>query len=799
MSLTYVCSILNPIKTVTFESFKIQPCESVVLVLMATTEEIPRYVFRAGPLANGEFIYEDSSNFQLEDDIINLFLVRPLFAFRCICDNKNIRVLRIFAFDSAFPSHLNPTVNRINEKTQLTQTLFDNEQYLFNLFAKSIVVCEPLQNFDRNEHGIVQSPNPRKTNSASVSFRRSLSNEQNLSAQHLLEILNAKKNISYNVNLTSNLCKNLCVDFQNALFSTSPVKKLTWEPTGSLLTFTRGCGRRRILSTVAHQITESKESHQDICLDKFYAPLCFVIICKEYDFIKWQKEFKFTNTRVCEIREADDFEQLTFQDVTQGVVLLVSPNSLHSTNSKSIQNFVNALLITDSHARPTSRRQFDLLRGQRLFIKSFTQRFPRARLPCGLLRAKAILVDDFPLNDSTRKLFQDIDQVFEADWKFVTLGYDGEPPRFLHPNVLDTIDTFFNIPMEARTVHDTLVPDIWRLFSEYNTNLVTYMQTPRCLLRKVSLVAIECGPTEQENQFFANMLNIKQSQTALPVKLCDQDITNSLVGAELCGIAGCTLKILLPRLETISFENAMKNCEDHFEKENGTIAQRISKSHGNSFDLATGDFVKKTLKDIMQTTCQICLSDPSTVLTMCGHVFCKDCYDHVNISSIVNCPACRSLLCEYDWIKIGSYSNLIMPSKMQNLLNTLDQVFSKRRSKRRSGLSAWIIAPQTSIEELKKLLQENRDFLINTSSDTISNQHKVFLTCFEDFTLKLNDDPHMFSDDNIEALVMVCPSSNEMYHKLVRSSRNRHNSLQFHLLYANGLENIDDAKRLFLL
>jgi hypothetical protein len=139
-----------------------------------------------------------------------------------------------------------------------------------------------------------------------------------------------------------------------------------------------------------------------------------------------------------------------------------------------------------------------------------------------------------------------------------------------------------------------------------------------------------------------------------------------------------------------------------------------------------------------------------------------------------------------------------MPTKMSSLLNTLDQVFSKRRSKRRSGLCAWIIAPNDAKNELQNLLLENRDFLINSESQNISKQHKVNLVTFDEFSIKLNEDPYILSDENIEAVLMVCPSTNEVYHKLVRSSRNRHNSLQFHLLYANQLENIDDAKRLFL-
>jgi hypothetical protein len=802
----YVCSILNPLQESDTECG--QHLEEVPLILMVTTETTPRYVFRAGPLTGGGFIYEESDSFKNSKELMGLLLSKPFFSVRAMCDAKIIIVLRIYSMSHAIQE------STVSLSTS-NRSFLDNEQQLVNFLAKSSsnVIREPKILFSTFPSGLSIPPKNRKVESFTVLPRRSLAPEQRSAVQNLLESLSAS-NVTHIIHDSLSLSLNLGLDVRQGSFSKPQQKNGTdWTPSAGIITYIRGGGRRRTLAALADQISSgnfpSNNFSESTSLDLYSAPKVFAIVCNSQSFLKWQAEFSVTDTKIMEFYKSEDFDQLSFAKIDEGCVLLIdpsafSPESVKSAISDISDMMMSTLTIADGQTKQhgSGKRPLDQKRAQKFVANSFASRFPKSRAPIGMLRLRGILLDDsyeFKEFGGLKKVIYNVKQSLKSQWGWITVGYDGEPPKYLDPVIIERVSTFFDLQEDAKTEYGNFVPDVWRIFNEPNSGLITHLATPKTILRKITLVSIECASTNAEATFFSAMHRIRQAHTPLPVKIEDEETASVLVGADLKGVAACNLMLLLPRLGTMTKDEAITNCKEHFNKNiRGTIAQRVARLEGNDVELPDPAYVQRALQDITSLTCSICMTDPSTVLTLCGHGFCKDCREQLgNTTSnqpTLNCSVCRAQLSAYDWINIGESSS-IMPTKMQVLLTTLDSVFAKRRQKRRIGLRAWIVAPDNACESIRSFLSKHRPAISLDQHSDSAITHGVRILSFQNLYDVLNQS---IDDECLEAVILACPAKSEVYHKLVKACANRRHPLQLHVMHSKGLETIDNASRLFL-
>ena len=816
----YLFSVIDPLNT-DFLCSKLTGLEDVPLILMATTEAVQRYVFRAGPFANGSYLFKDSSHFKAAGSLLNLFLIRPIFSIRALCNEKNILLLRIHSVCSNVKELDNTTREGLLNRPQVTRTFLVNEQQLDSYLSSVRYVREPMSNFAGNINDLVAlgvSAPPRVRRNGDTRFiippRRSLSIEQRADAQSVLDIMISSKraSVSFSLNSRIPISSSLDYDMTSKIFTGIPPEEdpVVWKPNGGVLQYTKGGGRRRVIAAVADSVCHFENNERDsiFASDKYRASKVFVIVSPLTSFGEWCNEFELTNTAVFQIRNASDLNIVTFAAVDEGAVILVAKEIFETDdilNDRLVEDALgiihSAVLSHDIATRlhGAGAREMDKQRCQKMLVNSFGIRFPKSPVPLSLLAVRGILVDECELSEI--EILPRIDACFKSDWKWITVGYDGQPPLFVDQKIINFTKNFIGVPQKQLPE-----AEIWRLYSESTSGICSYLRTPRAILKKVSLISIPCGPSHLESTFFTILGRVKQSQSSIPTRIEESETSEMLVGSDLNGVGGCNLRLVLPRLGDMSPDEALNNCAAHFSFGPGTIAQRIGKAEGNSVtSLAESKFATRSLQEIRSLICQVCMSDPASCVTLCGHVFCADCTVQINAPTTptIQCPVCRAQICKYDWIRVKTDNDTFVekeiPSKIRGILDALDNIFGRRRHKRRYGMRAWVVAPAGTIASLKSIIQNDRPRIeIYDDNAILSNplNHKVKILSFEEFDQNLTDD-FKFGDENIEAVVLAMPLKNDYYHKLIKASNRRLISLQVHVLHAAGIESMEETNDIF--
>jgi hypothetical protein len=319
-------------------------------------------------------------------------------------------------------------------------------------------------------------------------------------------------------------------------------------------------------------------------------------------------------------------------------------------------------------------------------------------------------------------------------------------------------------------------------------------------LRKITLIPVAAGPTDDEKAFLHNVWKIRQSSTPMPIP--SSNASSALLGAELNGIPACKVHVALERIRALSVAECRSSCERHFEAGAGTLAQRIAASAAPlQSTLADASFVKQALSK-QEGDCLICYTDPVDAISFCGHGFCWSCTEMArraeSKTGFVLCPCCRTMLSPYDWLHVD-WKGACEPaepatSKIKAMCAELDSIFGKRRPKRRSPSCVWVFAPAGTRAEIELQLRSRYCLKPNpdasVSDDAVrSNRPQVCVMEFDQLARQ--------QFDALEDVIFASPPESSDYYRLVKKCAGRKSPLQVHLLLAKGVESIDDALNCF--
>jgi hypothetical protein len=275
---------------------------------------------------------------------------------------------------------------------------------------------------------------------------------------------------------------------------------------------------------------------------------------------------------------------------------------------------------------------------------------------------------------------------------------------------------------------------------------------------------------------FENFSLLQKSVSGFPMQL--QNCSNALLGNEIENVPGCTIGLLLDRLQPMDLQQALENCTRHFSK-SGTVAQRIRQNveERMGWDL-TGtqsqkEFTMRSMENL--DNCKICFSSIGNQLTMCGHGFCKDCSKMLKVGISISCPVCRSALSDYDWFDITeSQKQVHEPSKIIKLRETIATLKQKQRKK-----NLYVFASEQVQENLHKLFKEDKNVIVKP---------------FESIEESLLKEETLSSN-----IVFASPAGHvKYYYSLIKCANARNISIQLYLLYAMFREDISEAQNTFL-
>lgn len=787
MTERYLFSVLND----ELEGVLKNDCE---ITLMSTTEDPPRYVFRLTHASGVQYV--NASEFPNYVLLIDIFLLRSVYVFRGLWRSGVPDIIRVFSKSDSIEQSL--AINNLSSRF-----LIENEQALMNYMKASKIVIEPSSFFSvvPAPLGVPTIPKIRRWGELKhkITARRTLAPEQRSDAESMIFLLRVHDANPITIPISSQIAvsDSVEIDMTHYCFARKqPAKTTAWIPNGSFLTYTKGCGRRRTIASVMDAVTsmpiESPSEHQH--LGQYFACRTGVIVCEGQKISKWKSELT-TNLIVLQTRE--DYDGLTFQSVQSGCTILVTPEALNFAAAES-DDAIQAVRQMTKLADPRARNLDDALCA-RILVSSISDRMPSAKVPMHLLRARCIVIDlPAPLD-------LDIQDNLRADWTWITLGYDGEPPSHLPAryaewnSASDPIDSSFH-------------PDLWRILHEPSTGFLQKLKMPKSILRRVSLIPMIAGPTENERAFLQSVARIQQSMTALPVAVLPlASVASALLGAQVNGVPACQLQLALPRSSPMKQEEAEKNLAAHFASAlKGTLAQRVGSRFAQETDqvipigdLSESTFVQRALVQKGDGTCQVCFTDPVTTVTLCGHCYCVSCAGMLRNREarigVTSCPVCRAALSSYDWITIGEPTNAdFVPSKVRSIKSTLGSVFGRRRHKRRVSMCAWIVVPSEAIEPLREqLIDSNYEVITDPLQKQAESSQRQQIPLVR--LILIDDLGKQEIDDSVEAILLSSPApSRNVYHSIIRGCVQRSCPLQLYVFVSHGVENAEEAINTFL-
>lgn len=788
--------------------------------LMVTTEDKPRYVFKIREADMNSF--EEASTFPFSEKLIDLMLLRPYFIVRVLRSKQGkVEVLRLYSKNEIIETELNIT----HFSTRLA---LENEQALLDLVREAVgkIIIEPISSSPvrlKRKYGEMKYKVPSK---------RLLAPEQRFDAQSLTDVVHSSRRVM-TANVKIGISDSLVVDPRSWSFEKRPEDRndstFSWTPIGGFLNYTRGCGRKRTIAAMLEAIStggidegSTSESRKGSNLNKYFARRLSLIVCEANRVEKW-RECLGENCVI--IKTRTDLDLVTYNLIVNGCTIIVPVEAIPYITEDGlncIEEVRKMTFLADSRSR-----ELDDIYYQRIHVSSICERLPQARAPLSFVTARCMIVDIKNI-EHCLKGTNHITKVLEADWTWMCVGFDGPSPSHMSFRYLQWAQPILFPGAESQVIANNLVgnlnssqilPDFWRIVNDASVGIVQNLTIPKSILRRVTLILDKSTASEKERTFLQTLTKIRQSMTAVPVPPMSTTSSAVLLGTKYDNISGCQVHIALPRTSALSQANAERNVEAHFaENARGTLAQRICA--GNFADteatlipmgtLSEASFVKRAVREKGDGTCQVCFTDPVSVVTLCGHCFCGSCALMLRIKEaraggVTSCPVCRAALSSYDWITIGDQSSevLTIPSKIQGLLNSISSVFSKRRHKKRSPMCAWVIVPEAAHGVVLTQLREAANGGFEISYDTSQSEQseasyrqqipKIRLMTFDEVS---KEDE---IGDNVDALFMTCPAQSSMiYYDLIRSCEKRSSSLQLFLLVSQGVENPSDAVNIYI-
>ena len=820
-------------------------------VLMATNEYVPRFLFRIVH-KNGSIIYENIEKFKHHQHILAMFtLPRQLFSLKCVMSDDGSgtpEIIRVYSRMECF--------DLARKGLMSSGTSLENEQALINWMRVCIgsIIQEPLTNFSSTTKvpGVypLKITCSRKGGSKfTLPGKRTLAHEQRNVAQKLLDqLLNGPKSLHVEKHL--HLFPEMHIDCENFEFQNSYqsfAQDIKWTPKASFFLYTKGCGRKRLMSAVfdaissgaldcdtkneeipvnnsftrSRFVTEMKEKYK--ILGKQYCPNLCVVVCSEQNLEKWRNEFTIGNIII--VKSKEDFSQLSYEKASIGGLLLLTPEALLSCKEESEQIIRAVRKISARDVNGLSRLTLDDTLCKRLHVSSIGQRMPNAPCPLEFLTPRCLVLDDVDLqnqekNSVYREMFLAVSRI-QPEWTWICCGFEGTPPFMIPPQWIERTELVLGIDNtlklhDKRGLGSQILPSLFKAVHESTSGLIFSALTPKCLARKVTLISVKCILKPEESKFIAETKIIHIGGSTLPSSSSLINVTPLLLGAEVEGIAACTLLLSLERLQYLSEEEALKSCSEHFANGNrGTLAQRIKKEDNCSAGQA---FVENSIK--YPGLCSVCYTDTYSNISLCGHGYCEDCCimqrKGEEIGGLSICAVCRASLSAYDWLKIESGAKRLseptktnvkpQTSKYEGIYKVLCQSFGKRRHKRRENSITFVAVPDDIIDVAHKEISKWNKFKVIMLKNTVSvsffdrlegnEKGSVIIVGFSSLSVFAEN---KFFDDSVETVILACPpTSSSTYNQIIRASSLRSSPLPLFLLYAEGIENIDSARNILL-
>jgi hypothetical protein len=785
------------------------------LNLMVTTEELPRYVFRIRKLGEAEnVVFEEATHFPFSDKLIDIMLLRTFYSFRVLKSQQGkVQVIRVFSKNENIELEL--ANGRFSSRLAI-----ENEQALLDLMQSALgrIVIEPgIQN-------PLASRYKRRWGDMKyrVPSRRSLAPEQRYDAQSLTDVVHTSGR-SMTANPILAISDSLVVDTKVWTFNKRGENtSFSFTPIGGFFNYTRGCGRKRTISAMLEAISSGHIDDSSVSetrihsnLNKYFARKLAIVVCEDDRVEKWSQEL---TGEFLTISNKGDLDLISYELISKGITLVIANSVIPFIQQdafETLQQVHKMTILADHRARELDDTYY-----QRVHVSSIAERLPHSRASLGFLTSRCV-VSDF--KDKNRCILESsiIAKVFEADWTWICLGYDGIPPSHLPLSYIQLAKPILfptageNERIKNELNRGQILPDFWRIINDPYSGIVQYLTIPKTILRRVTLVLDRSATSEKERSFMQTITKIRQSMTAVPVPPISAQSSAVLLGMKYDNIAACQVHLALPRTGPLTQSNAERNLDEHFSEDSrGTLAQRVGAGATERAAVPIGtlseaSFVKRALKEKGDGICQVCYADPVTTITLCGHCFCSACAAMLRVNEargggVTSCPVCRAALSSYDWITVGEQSSEILhvPSKVRELFAGLASVFSKRRHKKRSPMTAWIVVPKEAYEVVIKQLKEGStgSFEIFDSADLNQSESsmrqqipRVVVIPFEELS-KTNE-----IGDHVDALFMTCPSANSVvYYDLLRSCETRTSPLQLFLLVSQGLETAAEPLSIFV-
>lgn len=212
---------------------------------------------------------------------------------------------------------------------------------------------------------------------------------------------------------------------------------------------------------------------------------------------------------------------------------------------------------------------------------------PNAPCPLEFLTPRCLVLDDVDLehpekNSLYRKMFLAVSRI-QPEWTWICCGFEGTPPLMISPQWIERTEIILGIDHTLK-LHDKqglasqILPSLYKSVHECTGGLITSALTPKCLARKVTLISVKTILKPEESKFIAETKILTIGVSPLPSSSSLINVTPLLLGAEVEGIAACTLNLSLEQLQKLSKEAALKSCSEHFANGmKGTLVQRIRK------------------------------------------------------------------------------------------------------------------------------------------------------------------------------------------------------------------------------
>lgn len=720
--------------------------------------------------------------FYLNDFTNQVYLFRPVYRINHISEKPIlIRLYMLFS-------------NDVSEKFG-TLSMLRNEQTLIDLmlhYKNDIIIenCDQIrlvQNYLDDHATRSRAPNILKFQ---IPQNRTVSPEQRADAQKLLEYVQlgaVRFEFSNNIPIINGY--NICL---NSGSITNAFDQLIHKSffRGSVIYGIMGCGRKRMYVNMIEQILAGNLEKNNVTdINHYYAEKCALIVCNSASFPKWKEEL--VNINYITLSDLTDFDNLTYSFVNEGGVILLDEKGLTYSYDSGLKELnmmrevIRYYLMNDNENTLISLDNNQLVR---FHVKDISKRFTNAKIPLQWLHFRTVIIDDiFDMNefDFSRadylmgryqytphsSIIDDL-SLFSWDWSFVHVKTSGYVPTHLPKDWLNVLSPILSDPQECGTLDVYDKPALfWKQFHVYGC--LQSLVTPISILRKVSLITVPIEISDQEIILLKRMNSMIEEVTERRFMYNDSSL--ALLGLDLYNVKGFNLPLTFHKMSNIfTIDEAVDIAEKHFQNLNGSIAERIQRLTMQGSSLCDRVFFFNSLKEA-QNKCLICFENDYNVIALCGHKFCKECSEMLREKSVVQCPACRAKISDFDWLKIGktSFVSNFSLSKIKILKQKIEQVSSRKRSKRQEDNKIMVLCPDKSKDVIKNVVNNNLEVLE-----------------FNEFIKKYKKEK-LEKDMNAVFLVSPCQNS-ELYQMLVKSTQSI-SPLQVFMLYANSIESPDVA------